>query len=676
MSRGKESPGSGPLAGLRKAGNAIQKALFTTNNANTKTDTRHVIDEETGKITVKMQEMDFIAANDAKLLSIDRHFDINPGSENECELKKAITKVVQVLRSNPVQRKLVRAKMFYDDSIERKPDPRVLAGNIKTYIDMVMGSNKLEDLLFAEMTIEILSIYLLGACTDTTENDPRIPDSELIKENDLPGFGKSKNQKRITKRDNDLQRQELIEVQAEPESVGTSKELAYVMNCGIVQLLDFVLENKTLGLTPFLLGSCSQTLVWTMGLYRVMIESDDMPLKHAYEKKMVRTCWEVIALKTRMRDPNNGKITRLKVNALFILLELGNYSADQADRDLSINIINLNTRSVKELTKLLHHQPAIHPTLLAVITLIGQKETNNALLKQHGMLEYFTTKVLPFYSASHRHCIPNLVILLNSWIVNADDLQFFYQFNGIQCLVFHMKCCMDPNAAKGSSTQEALNWEDMLLHGISILYKLSDSKQYHMRMYQDDCLTVLLEALRVLDPLKSIYHLNAFIACVYILRNVTADSIYMRMAILNSDHFLILSHLLSTTSLPVNCLIHLLFLFSTLSRDRDQSGEVDAEYCSLIMNKLFLSVFRPLCKIIQAAPLQKVMDDSQLTVLCLALQTVATLVSTAKQENPLLCIQIEYDLPLENLKSMAKADSKTPYPELANKVLGMVYLMP
>ena len=667
----------GVMAKLRSTGAAVSSMLFTSTDRDrtySGSEVKYVPDPDTGKIVVDAKELDFVGARHAAVLLLERLYVVEEESEDEAALKVAMENVVAVLRANPVQRRLVRKKMFYDADLDvdgTQADPRALAGNLKQYIGFCIGPRAMKPLAFTELVVELLAVFLLGACTDTTPNNPRQLETVI-----QTGISERLGRARAGVKSKKEKREPLEEAAMVPEGTGTDAEIAYAIKCGACELLDFVLKESTvLGVEPFLLGNCSQTLYWAFALYRVLIRADEGTLKHAHDRNLIRTAWDVITRKTKMRDPLAPRIASLKVSALHVLLELGAaYVGDETDA-FSINMVNVNQRSIKELVKMLHHYPDLHPTLLTVLTMVGQKESNNIYMKQAGMLEYLTTKVLPFFSAQHQKCIPNLVILLNSWIVTFDDLQFFYQFNGIKSLVFHMKvaCGESDNFAE---LEDGASWEDMLLHGLSILYKLSDSQQYHVKMVTDDCLTVLLECLRVIDPLKSLYHMNSFIAALYSLRNLTTSSLEVRKLVIQNENFVVLCHLLSTPSLPVNCMVHLLFLFNTLVKDTLPRGQPDRECTDLIVNTVFLAVFKPLCKVVQAAPVRQLMDDSQLTILCLALQAILALIQTAKQENPLLCIQIEVELPLESLKYMSNAKSKTPFPELANDVLGMVYLMP
>ena len=664
-----KSEKGGVLASIKRAGESVGSLLFSSSQRSSKSRTsKYAPDPDTGKIAVEVSEMDFVATNYSSVLLMERLYAIEPNSQNEVILLDALQNVMSVLRSNPVQRRLVRKKLFYDadlDETGRNADNRVLAGNIKDYFKLVVGTCSLANLAFAELTVELLVVFLLGATTDEHENVPR----KLASSNE-PSIGKQ----RAPAKKKYVEFIEEVPVNA--EGTATTEELDYVIKSGVCEVLDFVLqETTTLGVEACLYGGCSQTLNWALALYRLLCERDELTLKHAYEQNMVKICWDLVSRKTRMRDPLASRLAQMKTSVLNILLELGSLSIEEMDEKLSINMINVNTRAVKELVKLLHHFPEMHPTILTVLTMVGQKQSNNLMMKELGLMEYLTTKVLPFFSSSHQVCIPHLVILLNSWIITYDDLQFFYQFNGIQCLVFHMKVAASESSQFSDPTSGA-NWDDMILHGLSILYKLSDSQQYHMKMVTDDCLTVLLECLRVIDPLKSLYHMNSFIAALYSLRNLTTTSVEVRKLVVQNENFVVLCHLLSTPSLPINCLLHLLFLFCTLSKDSIPRGEPDPEYRGLIMNVVFLSIFKPLCKIIQASPVRKLMDDSQLTILCLALQSALSLVQIAKDENPLLCIQIEVELPLDQLKYMANSESRTPFPELANELLGMVYLMP
>ncbi|KAJ9447724.1 hypothetical protein DIPPA_16898 [Diplonema papillatum] len=668
------------FASFKRAGAAIQRVLFSSKSPNDVA-TKYQPDADTGKITVRVTEVDFVASHYTKLLRIS-NYDLTD-SASESTLIEAMENVVTVLRSNPVQRRLVRRQLFYDSETERKPpDPRVLAGNLKDYFNFVLGSNVSTNPAFAELTIELLAIFLLGSSTDCDNNEPKVLESmQQQNSNKVTSLAGKNNDGRKPKNaaDNADGAQKAVgDSQSPPQTAPAPHEIAYTIKCGVAELLDTVIFNETreLGLPAFIAGTPTQTFCWCLALYGLMVENEDTMLHHAYSKNMVRVCWEVIAHKVSIRSQSAPLVVSAKTHVLPLLNRLGTISAPMLDEKLSINMINLNKRSVKELTKLLHHYPSLHATILSIMTLVGQKECNSKLLKELGMLEYLTTKVLPFFSSQHSKGIPQLVILLNSWIVHYNDLRFFFQFNGIQCLVYHMKTATAGDYHLDGSPVIAGQWEDMILHGISILYKLSDAPEYHSSMMKEDCMFVLLEALRILDPLKSMYHLNCFIGALYSLRNLTANSTLNRNALVQNESFMILTHLLTTPSLPISCLVHLLFLFSTLSKDHRPGGSVDDRYRHVVVNTLFVSIFKPLCKILHACPMHKVLDDSQLTIICLALQTITTLIATAKQENPLLCIQIEYDLPLENLKIMAKSDSQTPFPDLANEVLGMVYLMP
>eukprot|EP01063_Lacrimia_lanifica_P007128 TRINITY_DN14505_c0_g1_i1.p1 TRINITY_DN14505_c0_g1~~TRINITY_DN14505_c0_g1_i1.p1 ORF type:complete len:674 (+),score=291.54 TRINITY_DN14505_c0_g1_i1:90-2111(+) len=638
------------------------------------------VEDETGRMEVELTEVDFIGSRYTQQLMQDRVVDVAAGTQDEQLLIDALSNIVDILRSNAVQRRLVRRKLFLDPTApaaaaetasQRSADKRILAGNINMYIDLIIGERPVTNNIVLELVLEILAIYLLGANSEQKVNKPRSLDAssattpQAVTVSAAAGGSGKKKKKEKT---------DVIEQAAAPEDLGTPEEFTYVLKCGVVKVLDMVIaDEKHLGVRPYLLGDCAQTLCWAMGIYLALMKQDDPTAVHAYQENSIRTCWDIITRKTRMKDPDAARVANVKTSALQIVQFLGQHYTPEATDPKSANMINLNTRSIKEMVKLLHHHPDLHGIVLGVIVMITQKESNSLMLKRAGMLEYLTCKVLPYFSAKNQHAVPQLVILLNTWITNIEDLQYFCHFQGVPCLVFHMKQAISETASHEG--EGAANWEDMTLHGLSILYKLSDNVQYHMKMVVEDGLSVLLECLRVIDPLKSMYHLNGFIAALYSLRNLTAGSVEVRKRVIDNEHFTVLSHLLSTPSLPINCLIHLLFLFSTLSRD-EVRGQVDKELRALIMNHVFLAVFKPLCKIVRLTPLGKKMDDSQITVLCLALQTLSTLVTTAKEENPLLCIQIEGELPLKHIKYLSKERSKTPFPELAGQVLGMVYLTP
>eukprot|EP01062_Namystynia_karyoxenos_P062829 TRINITY_DN55697_c0_g1_i1.p1 TRINITY_DN55697_c0_g1~~TRINITY_DN55697_c0_g1_i1.p1 ORF type:complete len:687 (+),score=262.84 TRINITY_DN55697_c0_g1_i1:124-2184(+) len=645
-------------------------------------------DANTGKITVNVQELDFVGTRYTKLLFVPRNFEVKSGSKDETDMIESLMSILNILRSNPVQRQIVRRKIFFDQEVAEKTgkitDPRPLAGNLKEYMDLCVGSNAHGNVAFKECVVELLAIYFLGACTDLhqSDNKPRKLDSADITvtlDGEL-GAASAAEQARAA-------------AAARPGSPSAGKshieapkpkadELDYAIKIGAVDLLTKTLHDKRVGIEPYcMMAPATQTLCWAVELFRLFIIHDPDVKKYALEKDMVKWCWEIITRKTRMREPKLERIALAKLSACEVLNELGKASINMTDDETpegkrSINMINMNSRSTKEITKLLHNHPRHHPTLLSLLTMIGQKAENNQHLKEQGMMEYLTTKVLPFHSEHHQRCIPHLVILLNSWIVHPEDLDFFWQFNGIQCLVFHMENALSGDKLTDRGETDDTNWEDMILHGLSVLYKLSDSSRYHPKMMQAQAVPVLLECTGQIDPLMSLYHLNAFIAALYSLRNLTAVDLNNRKAVVLDPHFLLLPHLLAATQLPANCLIHLLFLFSNLTQDKTEEGRPDESYRSVIMNDIFLPVFKPLCVIVQATPMRKAMDDSQITVLCLALQILATLVGIAKQDNPLLCIQIEHELPLQHLSTFSNAQTPTPYPRLAQELLSLVYLAP
>eukprot|EP01065_Artemidia_motanka_P004971 TRINITY_DN12361_c0_g4_i2.p1 TRINITY_DN12361_c0_g4~~TRINITY_DN12361_c0_g4_i2.p1 ORF type:complete len:722 (+),score=234.31 TRINITY_DN12361_c0_g4_i2:96-2168(+) len=681
---GGDDRGGGVMRGIRKIGGMVSKVLGSRSHRggiNDEGGQRWAVDAETGKITVNVQELDFIGTKYTRILFVDRHFDVLPGSDDESLMISSLQNILQILRSNPVHRQLVRKKLFYDQELgqrrKRREDERPLAGNLRQYLALCVGKTSHGNVAFRECVIELLAIYFLGACVDIqqAENKPRKLDSQDPQL--MPGLlGAAAAAEAGRERPASPPPMQRSEVQKPKQD-----ELDYAIKSGVIDLLDLVIHDKTVGIDPFCrMTPASQTVCWTMELYRLLMDHDEEVKGFALKKEMVKWCWEVVSRKTRMREPRQERIAAVKLSCSEILNDLGkvsiNFTDDQTDEGkTSINMINMNSRSTKEITKLLHNHPRHHPTLLSLLTMIGQKAENNRHLKEQGMMEYLTTKVLPFHSEHHQRCIPHLVILLNSWLIHPEDLDFFWQFNGIQCLVFHLENALSSDKMQERSGDET-NWEDMILHGLSILYKLSDRPIYHQKMMQSQAVPVLLESTRQIEPLKSMYHLNAFIAALYSLRNLTAGSIENRRLVAHDSNFLILPHLLSATTLPANCLIHLLFLFSNLTCDKNGEGRADEQYRAVIMNDIFLAVFKPLCVIVQSTQMRKALDDSQITILCLTLQVLATLVGIARQENPLLCIQIEHDLPLQHLSTFTRAKTLTPYPRLANELLSLVYLVP
>eukprot|EP00756_Hemistasia_phaeocysticola_P006298 Hpha_TRINITY_DN13765_c0_g1::TRINITY_DN13765_c0_g1_i2::g.142772::m.142772 len=680
----------GIVTSLKKMGGVISKALGTKSRADKYEDDRWAPDAETGKIIVDVHEVDFVGTKFTNILFVSRHFAVDEGSDDEKNMISSLKNILNILRTDPIQRQLVRKKLFFDrEPIEGKSelemryirrsqreDERPLAGNLKQYFELCKTHS---NVIFKECVIELLAIFLLGKCHDIQKQDNKPKKFDADDPTLLPGIVGQAAAELAMKAE--IQRPYV----APPQSAGDipkpkQDEIDYSRKAGAIELLDDTLHNKTLGIEPFcLMAPASQTLVWSMQLYRLFLDHEEVK-DYALRKHMVKWTWEVVTRKTKMKEPRQERIAALKLSACEVLDELGKVSVNDTDdkTDLgrnSINMINMNSRSTKEVTKLLHNHPRHHPTLLSLLTMIGQKAENNTRLKEQGMMEYLTTKVLPFHSEHHQRCIPHLVILLNSWIVHPEDLDFFWQFNGIQCLVFHVENALSGDRLQDPNDEET-NWEDMILHGLSILYKLSDRQKYHQKMVLAQAIPVLLECTRQIDPLKSLYHMNAFIAALYSLRNLTSKNIENRRLVAQNANYLILPHLLSSYIIPANCLIHLLFLFSNLTQDKDSAHRVDEDYRGVIMNDIFLSVFKPLCVIVQSTPQNKVLDDSQVTVLCLALQILATLVGIAKQENPLLCIQIEHDLPLQHLSAFTRAKTQTPFPRLANELLSLVYLVP
>lgn len=685
--------GGGMFGRWGKSLGKISKALGTGAGAKSggggdgDADGKWAADAETGKVKVKVEELPFIGDKYTKILFVERHFEVRAGSDDETNMISAFQKILNILRSDPIHRTLVRPKLFWDHDVAQKKgkeeDPRVLAGNLKQYMKLCIGPYSQKNAAFKECTVELLAIYFLGACNDLQPgalNQPRGLESEAIRvadEKDKDGDGiPDAIQEESAPPPRSQQKYPTAEV-----SRPRHAELEYAVKCHVVDLLDETINNKLIGYDRFIkLGPPTQTLSWALELYKLLMDHDDEVTDYALRRGMVRWCWEVITRKTRMREPSSDLIAKVKITCVEILCELGKQSINVTDETTeigqnSINMINMNSRSTKEVTKLLHNHARQHPLLLSLLTMLGQKAENNKHLKELGMMEYLTTKVLPYHSDHHQRCIPHLVILLNSWIVHPEDLDFFWQFNGIDCLVFHMEQALSSEKLHDKVDDET-NWEDMILHGLSILYKLSDRPTYHQKMMQCQVPPVLLESTRQIDPLKSLYHLNAFIAALYSLRNLTAGNIENRRVVVQDPHFLILPHLLSSTALPANCLIHLLFLFSNLTQDKNAEGRPDDPYRQVIMNDIFLAVFKPLCVIVQSTPLRKALDDSQITILCLGLQILATLVAIAKQENPLLCIQIEHDLPLQHLNTFARAKTPTPYPSLAHDLLSLVWMVP
>eukprot|EP00755_Sulcionema_specki_P017069 Sspe_Gene.63550::Locus_36541_Transcript_1_1_Confidence_1.000_Length_2175::g.63550::m.63550 len=656
-----------PKSTIGRIKRAVKKTFFP--DAGTlQTNSKWQRDEERGKVVAAVKEIEFIGAVHVEFLSIDRHYMVTPEGDEESQMIAAASAVVGILRSNPIQRQLVKAHLFRDSSWTKKSqETRVLAGNIRMYINLALDQ---ENIAFTEVAIEMLAIYLLGATADTSSGNKGLTGSTPAKSVLEPP-----------------PQTPVLEAIGNPEILPPQPklkphELQYVLKCNVFSLVESVVVHPKIGVDHYLkLNPPSQTLVWALDLCRLFIEEDERAKRYFSARGIIRTAWEVITRKTR-RDREAGRllISALKLSCASILRNVGKETIKDVEGENSINMINLNNRSIKEYTKLIHFHPQAHEPLLHVLTMLCQKQHNNELLKSSGMMQYLVHKVLPFHSEKLRGCLPYVVILLNSWMVYDEDLQFFIKFSGLECLMFHLEAVQaaitSDETKEGVDPDASTAWEDMVLHGVSIIYKLSDYPENHPRMVSANAIPVLLECIPSISPMKSLYHLNSAIAVIYSLRNIASSSVQHKRALATDPRYCVLLQLLSNASLPAQCHIHLLFLLVDLTSDAGPDGEPSEEYRHIVVNRLFEGLFSPMCRVVQATPLNKPLDDSQLTILCLALQILISLVSLAKLENPLLCFQIGNDLPSKLLERLSAKKSVAPFPGLASDLLALVYYAP
>eukprot|EP00756_Hemistasia_phaeocysticola_P022931 Hpha_TRINITY_DN15864_c4_g4::TRINITY_DN15864_c4_g4_i1::g.192079::m.192079 len=339
------------------------------------------------------------------LLSM-QFFTVLVGSSDEALLLKSLGAVMRVLRSDSRQRALVRRNLFRDPNAP-DADPRKLAYSIEQWL----GLATLPHPDFLAATIELLALFL-------------VPKSELHQRSTECGGSNLLV--------DDEQDQEL---DAEPRP----RELSYCIKQCVETVLDRALGHPELGAEPFFrLQPATKTFVWGLELYLLLVRKSDTVALHAAAQFRVRTAWETVSRKISSREKEPKLAHQAKVAALGLLVELGKLTSETPAALLtpaSIGMINMNRRSSKELTKMLHMQRSLHPLVLRVMSLICLKPSNAIFLKREGMMEYVATRILPLHMGPKAdgparrggevgvdaQVIPEIVVLLNVWATAERD---------------------------------------------------------------------------------------------------------------------------------------------------------------------------------------------------------------------------------------------------------------